>query len=42
MRTLDALHLAIASDNALQLVTSDKTVFQAASMPDVDVRLIAE
>lgn len=42
LRTLDALHLAIASDNALQLVTSDKTFFRAAEMLDIDVRLIAE
>ena len=40
LRTLDALHLAVASDNGLQLVTSDKSFFQAAERFDVDARLI--
>ncbi|MBU4427521.1 MAG: type II toxin-antitoxin system VapC family toxin [Desulfobacterales bacterium] len=41
LRTLDALHLAIASSEELQLVTSDKSFFQAARMLDLDARLIA-
>ena len=40
LRTLDALHLALASDHGLQLVTSDKSFFQAAGKFDVDARLI--
>ena len=41
LRTLDALHLAIASSEESQLVTSDKSFFQAARMLDLDARLIA-
>ena len=41
LRTLDALHLAIASSEELQLITSDKSFFQAAKMLDLDARLIA-
>jgi predicted nucleic acid-binding protein len=40
LRTLDALHLAIASSEELQLVTSDKSFFQAAGMLDLNVRLL--
>ena len=40
LRTLDALHLAIASDEELQLVTSDKSFFQAAGKLDVKARLL--
>jgi predicted nucleic acid-binding protein len=40
LRTLDALHLAIASSEELQLVTSDRSFFQAAEMLDVEARLI--
>jgi uncharacterized protein len=41
LRTLDTLHLAIASSEELQLVTSDTSFFQAAKMLDLDARLIA-
>ena len=40
LRTLDALHLAIASDRELRLVTSDKTFFQAAEKMDIDAVLL--
>jgi len=40
LRTLDALHLAIASDKELQLITSDKNFFQAAEELDVDATLL--
>jgi len=40
LKTLGALHLAIASDEALQLVTSDKSFFQAAEMLGVDAWLV--
>ena len=40
LRTLDALHLAIASDEALQLVTSDKSLYEAAEMLGVDAQLV--
>ncbi|NOY70739.1 MAG: type II toxin-antitoxin system VapC family toxin [Deltaproteobacteria bacterium] len=41
LRTLDALHLAIASAEELQLITSDKQFYQAAEMFAVDARLVA-
>jgi predicted nucleic acid-binding protein len=41
LRTLDALHLAIASSEELPLVTSDTSFFQAARMLELDARLIA-
>ncbi|MFP4398295.1 MAG: type II toxin-antitoxin system VapC family toxin [Desulfonatronovibrio sp.] len=41
LRTLDALHLAIASSEELQLVTSDESFFSAARMLDLDARLMA-
>ncbi|MBS3809700.1 MAG: type II toxin-antitoxin system VapC family toxin [Desulfobacterales bacterium] len=37
LKTLDALHLAIASAENLQLVTSDKPLYQAAASLDVNV-----
>jgi predicted nucleic acid-binding protein len=40
LRTLDALHLAIASSEELQLVTSDKLFYHAAEMLDLDARLL--
>ena len=40
LRTLDALHLAIASDKELQLVTSDKSFANAAEMLDLNTLLI--
>ncbi|MFP4108684.1 MAG: type II toxin-antitoxin system VapC family toxin [Desulfonatronovibrio sp.] len=41
LRTLDALHLAIASSEELELVTSDESFFSAARMLDLDARLMA-
>ena len=41
LRTLDALHLAIASSEELPLVTSDTSFYQAARMLELDARLIA-
>ncbi|MDY6823459.1 MAG: type II toxin-antitoxin system VapC family toxin [Thermodesulfobacteriota bacterium] len=40
LRTLDALHLAMAADAALELVTSDKSFFQSAEMLGVAARLL--
>jgi len=40
LRTLDALHLAIASSEELQVVTSDESFFNAARMLDLDAHLI--
>ena len=40
LRTLDALHLAIASSEELQVVTSDESLFKAAGMLDLDAQLI--
>ena len=40
LRTLDALHLAIASGEALELLTSDKSLFGAVIILDVDAHLI--
>ena len=40
LRTLDALHLAITSADGMELVTSDKPLFQAAEMLDVKARLL--
>ncbi len=41
LRTLDALHLAIASSEELQVVTSDESFFRAARMLDLDAQLIS-
>jgi uncharacterized protein len=41
LRTLDALHLAIANSKNLRLVTADKTLAYAANAFDVDVQLLA-
>ena len=41
LRTLDALHLAVASDSALQLVTSDLSFFQSAEKLDIDAILLS-
>ena len=40
LRTIDALNLAIASSEELQLVTSDKFFYQAAGMLDLGVCLL--
>lgn len=40
LRTLDALHLAIASASEMELVTADKSLYQAAGILDVGARLI--
>ena len=40
LRTLDALHLAIAANEELQLVTADKPLFQAARSLGVDTHLL--
>ena len=40
LRTLDALHLAIASAEGLQLVTSDRALHQAANSMGVDAKLL--
>ncbi|MFO8031676.1 MAG: hypothetical protein R6U22_03955 [Desulfohalobiaceae bacterium] len=40
MRNLDALHLAIASAEGLQVVTADKGLFQAAEDLGVEARLM--
>jgi hypothetical protein len=42
LRTLDALHLAIASNEELQLVTSDKPLFSAAKALGVNARLLEQ
>lgn len=41
LRTLDALHLAIASSEDLQLITTDRQLAKAAELLDLDVLLIA-
>ena len=41
LRTLDALHLAIADSKNLRLVTADKTLAYAANTFEVDVQLLA-
>lgn len=40
LRTLDALHLAIASAEGLEVVTADKGLFQAAEDLGVEARLM--
>lgn len=40
LRTLDALHLAIAANEELQLVTADKALFQAAETLGVNAGLL--
>ena len=42
LRTLDALHLAIASAEDLQVVTADKGLFQAAGDLGVEARFIKD
>jgi predicted nucleic acid-binding protein len=41
LRTLDALHLAIADSKKLRLVTADKTLANAANTFEVDVQFLA-
>jgi uncharacterized protein len=41
LRTLDALHLAIASSEELQMVTSDESFYKAARLLDLDAQLLA-
>jgi hypothetical protein len=41
LRTLDALHLAIASSEDLQLITMDRQLAKAAELLDLDVVLVA-
>lgn len=41
LRTLDALHLAVASSNGLKLITSDKTLAESARRLDVKHKLIS-
>ena len=40
LRTLDALHLAIASAEGLTMVTSDRALHQAANSMGVDAKLL--
>lgn len=40
LRTLDALHLAIAATNQLNLLTADKQLMQSASLLNIKVTLI--
>jgi hypothetical protein len=40
LQTLEALHLAVSSDKALQLVTSDIAFFQSAEKLDIDAILL--
>jgi len=40
LRTLDALHLAIAAQNNLELVTADKQLSQSARKLGVRTRLL--
>ncbi|MFB2934164.1 type II toxin-antitoxin system VapC family toxin [Aerosakkonemataceae cyanobacterium BLCC-F154] len=40
LRTLDALHLAIAASNNLRLVTADETLADAANILGVEVQLL--
>lgn len=40
LRTLDALHLAIASDGDLELITSDKYLYQSAEILGVTASLV--
>jgi predicted nucleic acid-binding protein len=42
LRTLDALHLSIASAEELELVTADKLLYQAAEILGVRAHLIGE
>lgn len=40
LKTLDALHLSIASAESLQLLTADKQLFQAAQHLDIEARFM--
>ncbi len=40
LRTLDALHLAIAANEEIQLITADKALFQAAETLGVNAGLL--
>lgn len=40
LRTLDALHLAVAASNNLRLVTADETLAEAANVFGVAVQLL--
>ena len=40
LRTLDAIHLAIASDADLEMITADKLLYQAAGVLDVKAQLM--
>jgi hypothetical protein len=40
LQTLETLHLAVSSDKALQLVTSDIAFFQSAEKLDIDAILL--
>jgi predicted nucleic acid-binding protein len=41
LRTLDALHLAVASSENLKLVTIDKNLSKSAKALSIDVMLLA-
>ncbi len=41
LRTLDALHLAVAAAEDLELVTADKHLYQAAGILDIPARFLA-